>query len=63
MTKSCALRVDAFYAFHQANAFEQADGSIVLDIMAYNNCDVTHAFLLENLRGGVRPYDAVTLKR
>ena len=54
---------EAFYAFHHANAFEQPNGSICLDIATYPDIAVLKTFELENLRSGARPYDKPTLKR
>ena len=59
-----ALRsAEAFYAFHHANAFEQPDGSVCVDIATYADIGVLKTFKLKNLRSGTRPYEKPTLKR
>ncbi len=61
--RSSTRSAEAFYAFHHANAFEQRDGSICLDIAIYPDIAVLKTFELDNLRSGARPYDRPILKR
>jgi beta,beta-carotene 9',10'-dioxygenase len=44
-------RADAFFTFHQANAFER-DGEIVIDVSAYEDNEIVESFYLDRLRAG-----------
>jgi beta,beta-carotene 9',10'-dioxygenase len=50
-------RTDAFFVFHNVNAFEDGD-DIVLDLCAYADPEIVHALGLQRLRSGQRVPDA-----
>lgn len=50
----CACRSEACFAFHHINAFETADGSIVIDVMAFPDMSIAKSFKLKHLRKGNR---------
>lgn len=44
---------EPFFVFHVANAFEQPDGELVLDVLAYPDAGVVDALRIDSLRGGL----------
>lgn len=50
-----AYRSDACFAFHHINAFETTDGSIAIDVMAFDDISIAKAFKVKHLRKGIRP--------
>ena len=54
---------EAFFAFHHVNAFEAADGSVAVDIAAFDRPDVIDRLYLEDLRTGPLPEIPGELRR
>jgi carotenoid cleavage dioxygenase-like enzyme len=40
---------DPFFAFHHVNAYDDADGSVVVDLVAYDDASVIESFYLQRL--------------
>ncbi len=41
-----------FFSFHHVNAFDREDGSVVVDVSAYENGDIIGELMLDELRAG-----------
>jgi carotenoid cleavage dioxygenase-like enzyme len=56
------VEADAFFTFHQVNAFEE-DGELVVDLVAFDDASIIDALYLDKLRAGVREASAGHLRR
>jgi carotenoid cleavage dioxygenase-like enzyme len=56
------VEADAFFTFHQVNAFEE-DGHLVVDLVAFEDPSIIDALYLDKLRAGVREASAGRLRR
>ena len=56
------VEADAFFTFHQANAFEE-DGELVVDLVAFDDASIIDALYLDKLRAGIREASAGHLRR
>jgi beta,beta-carotene 9',10'-dioxygenase len=57
-----AVEAEAFFTFHQANAFEE-NGELVVDLVGYDDSSIIDALYLDKLRAGERPASAGRLRR
>lgn len=44
-----SVTADPFFAFHHVNAYDDADGSVVVDLVAYDDASVIESFYLHRL--------------
>lgn len=44
-----SVTADPFFAFHHVNAYDDADGSVVVDLVAYDDASVIESFYLQRL--------------
>lgn len=51
-TEVLRFEVPAFFHFHYANAFEEGEGKLAVDLARYPGFDLGDAFMLEGLRAG-----------
>jgi len=56
------VETDAFFTFHQVNAFEE-DGELVVDMVAFEDASIIDALYLDKLRAGAREAFAGRLRR
>ena len=58
-----SFKTDAFFALHQANAFEQDDNTIVMDIVVYPDASIIQALKLDNIFDGSHTFPQGKLTR
>src|SRR5690606_27112339 len=53
--KRMTVKTEAFFFFHHVNSFEDDDGCLLIDLIAYPNADIIEQLRLDNLRaeGGI----------
>ncbi|MDZ7687869.1 MAG: carotenoid oxygenase family protein [Halobacteriales archaeon] len=54
---------EPFFAFHHVNAFEEEDGTVVVDIVAYEDASVIDSFYLDEIRSEDFGIEGGTLRR
>jgi carotenoid cleavage dioxygenase-like enzyme len=57
-----AVHADAFFTFHQVNAFEDS-GELVVDLVGYDDPSIIDQLYMDSLREGTTPASPGTLRR
>ena len=58
-----AIAGPAFFSFHHVNAYDRPDGSVVVDLCAYDDGTIVHSLMLDELRGDAPQLPGAELRR